>query len=60
MLYTCVTQYLGFRLFEEGTVMALAATGGPTYAAKFPRARSIQAGWTIFIQLGLPQPHALI
>jgi carbamoyltransferase len=35
MLYTCVTEYLGFRVFEEGTVMALAATGGPTYAAKF-------------------------
>ena len=35
MLYTSVTEYLGFRVFEEGTVMALAATGGPTYAAKF-------------------------
>jgi carbamoyltransferase len=35
MLYTCVTTYLGFRRFEEGTVMALAATGCPTYAAKF-------------------------
>jgi carbamoyltransferase len=35
MLYSCVTEYLGFRVFEEGTVMALAATGGPTYAAKF-------------------------
>jgi carbamoyltransferase len=35
MLYSCVTEYLGFRLFEEGTVMALAATGAPTYAAKF-------------------------
>jgi carbamoyltransferase len=35
MLYTAVTEYLGFKLFEEGTVMALAATGGPTYAKKF-------------------------
>ena len=35
MLYTCVTKYLGFGRFEEGTVMALAATGCPTYAAKF-------------------------
>jgi carbamoyltransferase len=35
MLYTCVTKYLGFGHFEEGTVMALAATGCPTYAAKF-------------------------
>jgi carbamoyltransferase len=35
MLYTAVTQHLGFRFFEEGTVMALAATGDKTYAKKF-------------------------
>ena len=35
MLYTCVSEHLGFRLFEEGTVMALAALGGPTYVDKF-------------------------
>jgi carbamoyltransferase len=35
MLYTAVTQHLGFRVFEEGTVMALAATGDKTYAKKF-------------------------
>jgi carbamoyltransferase len=35
MLYTAVTQHLGFKRFEEGTVMALAATGGPTYAKQF-------------------------
>jgi carbamoyltransferase len=35
MLYTAVTQHLGFGLFEEGTVMALAATGEKTYAKKF-------------------------
>ncbi len=35
MLYTCTTMYLGFKPFEEGTVMALAACGGPAYAAKF-------------------------
>ena len=35
MLYTCVTEYLGFKVFEEGTVMALAACGGPTYVDKF-------------------------
>ena len=35
MLYTAVTQHLGFKRFEEGTVMALAATGGPTYVKKF-------------------------
>ncbi len=35
MLYTCVTTHLGFKPFEEGTVMALAACGGPTYVEKF-------------------------
>lgn len=35
MLYTCLTEYLGFNVFEEGTVMALAACGGPTYYEKF-------------------------
>ncbi|MDX2309081.1 MAG: carbamoyltransferase C-terminal domain-containing protein [Hyphomicrobium sp.] len=35
MLYTCVTEYLGFKVFEEGTVMALAACGGTTYDARF-------------------------
>ena len=34
-LYTAATEYLGFKLFEEGSVMALASTGGPTYAKKF-------------------------
>jgi carbamoyltransferase len=35
MLYTAVTQHLGFRVFEEGTVMALAATGDKTYMKNF-------------------------
>jgi len=35
MLYTCATQHLGFKPFEEGTVMALAACGGPTYVDRF-------------------------
>lgn len=35
MLYTCATQHLGFKPFEEGTVMALAACGGPTYVERF-------------------------
>jgi carbamoyltransferase len=35
MLYTAVTEHLGFNYFEEGTVMALAATGEKTYAKKF-------------------------
>jgi carbamoyltransferase len=38
MLYTAVTEHLGFKYFEEGTVMALAATGGKTYAKKFREA----------------------
>ena len=41
MLYTAVTEHLGFKYFEEGTVMALAATGDETYAKKIPRARSL-------------------
>ena len=35
MLYTAVTEHLGFKYFEEGTVMALAATGDKTYTKKF-------------------------
>lgn len=35
MLYTCATGYLGFKPFEEGTVMALAACGKPTYVDRF-------------------------
>ena len=35
MLYTAVTTHLGFKVFEEGTVMALAAAGGPTYEKRF-------------------------
>jgi carbamoyltransferase len=35
MLYTCVSEHLGFKFFEEGTVMALAALGSPAYKEKF-------------------------
>jgi carbamoyltransferase len=35
MLYTVVTHHLGFGTFEEGTVMALAASGSDTYVRKF-------------------------
>lgn len=35
MLYSLVTEHIGFKVFEEGTVMALAACGSPTYAEKF-------------------------
>ncbi|MCB1520636.1 MAG: hypothetical protein KDJ37_08670 [Hyphomicrobiaceae bacterium] len=35
--YTGVTTHLGFKVFEEGTVMALAACGGPTFEERFRR-----------------------
>jgi carbamoyltransferase len=35
MMYTCVTEHLGFKFSEEGTVMALAAMGTPAYKDKF-------------------------
>lgn len=31
MFYTCFSEHLGFPTFQEGTVMALAACGEPTY-----------------------------
>ncbi|NJM55763.1 MAG: hypothetical protein HC841_07605, partial [Verrucomicrobiae bacterium] len=33
MVYTLVTRHLGYEVFEEGTVMALAALGGDRYDA---------------------------
>ena len=35
MLYSCVTEHLGFKVFEEGTVMAVAALGTPAHKDKF-------------------------
>lgn len=35
MLYTCVSEHIGFPFFQEGTVMALAAMGSPAYKDKF-------------------------
>ena len=35
VLYSCVTEHLGFKVFEEGTVMAVAALGTPAYKDKF-------------------------
>ena len=35
MIYTCVSEHLGFPFFQEGSVMALAALGGPAYKEKF-------------------------
>ena len=35
LVYTFVTTHLGFQPFEEGTVMALAAMGRPTYVEAF-------------------------
>jgi len=44
MLYTLVTHHLGFRTFEEGTVMALAACGGDTYVEKFRELIQLEEG----------------
>jgi len=44
MLYTLVAHHLGFKTFEEGTVMALAAYGGGTYVAKFRDVVHLQEG----------------
>lgn len=35
MLYTCVSEHLGFPVFQEGTVMALAACGKPRLVEEF-------------------------
>lgn len=35
MLYSLVTEHIGFKVFEEGTVMALAALGSPAYVTQF-------------------------
>jgi carbamoyltransferase len=35
MLYSLVTEHIGFKVFEEGTVMALAAMGRPAYTNQF-------------------------
>lgn len=43
-LYSGVTMHLGFDLFEEGTVMALAATGGPSYVDRFRRLVRLEDG----------------
>jgi carbamoyltransferase len=44
MLYTLVTQHLGFQPFQEGTVMALAACGGGTYVTKFKELVNLDDG----------------
>ena len=59
MLYTAVTEHLGFKYFEEGTVMALAATGDKTYAKKFRELIRLEPGRRILRQPRLHQlPHA--
>lgn len=35
MLYTCMSEHIGFPFTQEGTVMALAALGSPRYKDKF-------------------------
>jgi carbamoyltransferase len=37
MLYTCVSEHIGFPVFQEGTVMALAACGGPRFVDDFAK-----------------------
>ena len=54
-LYTAATAYLGFKPFAEGTVMALAGTGRPTYANQFRELVRLGARGTIFDQSGLDQ-----
>jgi carbamoyltransferase len=44
MLYTLVTLHLGFRTFEEGTVMALAACGDDTYVEEFRELIRLEEG----------------
>jgi carbamoyltransferase len=64
MLYTSVTEHLGFRVSQEGTVMALAAAGAPTYVNQFrdlvhlkPDGRfSINRGFISYDTHGLNKP----
>ncbi len=49
MLYTLVTEHIGFKVFEEGTVMALAACGGPTYREAFKDVIKLLPGGRIAI-----------
>jgi len=49
MLYTLVSEHLGFKVFEEGTVMALAACGGPTYRAAFQDIVRLESGGRIAV-----------
>ncbi|MEM9030239.1 MAG: carbamoyltransferase C-terminal domain-containing protein [Pseudomonadota bacterium] len=63
-LYTSVTAYLGFKIFEEGTVMALAACGGSTFTDAFQKLVhfkddgrfSLNAEYISFQTHGLVQP----
>ena len=44
LVYTFVTTHLGFHPFEEGTVMALAAMGRPTYVEAFRELIRLEEG----------------
>ena len=59
MLYSLVTYHLGFAPFEEGTVMALAACGGDTYASEVQGPRPPREGRPILAQSGLSAPRPL-
>ncbi len=49
MLYTCVTEHLGFKVFNEGIVMALAAFGEPTFVPQFRDIIQLKPGGRIAI-----------
>ena len=53
---TSVTYHLGFAPFEEGTVMALAAGGGDTYAEKFRELVHLEEGRPVLAQPRLSAP----
>ena len=49
MIYTFVTEHLGFKFSEEGTVMALAALGGPSYKERFKDIIQLRPGGRIAV-----------
>ena len=57
MLYTAVTVHLGFKFAEEGTVMALAALGGPSYKDKFKDIIKLLPGGRVRIDKSLLKYH---
>ncbi|MBS0242016.1 MAG: hypothetical protein JSS20_07550, partial [Proteobacteria bacterium] len=64
MLYTFITRHLGFEVFEEGTVMALAALGSDRYVKQMseivrlePEGRfSVDMSWFSYDMFGMMRP----